>query len=69
MSEEEGLLKAREVAERLRVDTKTVYAWVKSHRIGHVRTPTGGVRIKASEVELMLAGKKPAGQAPDEIGA
>lgn len=69
MAEEEVLLKAREVAERLRVDTKTVYAWVKAGAVGHIRTPTGGVRIKGSEVDLMLAGKKVAGQTPDEIGA
>lgn len=54
---------AREVAELLRVDTKTVYSWVKNGGVGFVRTPTGGVRIRGSEVDLMLSGRKPAGQA------
>lgn len=57
---------AREVAELLRVDTKTVYSWVKRGGVGYVKTPTGGVRIRGSEVDLMLAGRKPAGQAAYE---
>lgn len=48
------LLKAREVAERLQVDVKTVYAWINSGKMAHLRTPTNYIRIPAGEVDRFL---------------
>jgi excisionase family DNA binding protein len=59
---EAKLYRAKEVAELLGVDTKTVYVWVRTGSIAHIRTPTGGVRIRGEEVDLMLAGKEVLGQ-------
>ena len=54
--------RAGDVAALLGVDVKTVYVWVRSGAIAHIRTPTGGVRIRAEEVEAMLAGQPVLGQ-------
>lgn len=54
MTELGPLLKAREVAEQLRIDTKTVYAWVNSGRLGCIRTPTGYIRVPQAEVDRAL---------------
>lgn len=50
------LLKASQVAALFNVNVKTVYAWLRAGRLGYVRTPMGGVRIKASEVAVLLNG-------------
>jgi excisionase family DNA binding protein len=61
-TEEVGFYRAREVADLLGVDVKTVYVWVRSGSIAHIRTPTGGVRIRGEEVRAMLAGQPVLGQ-------
>lgn len=60
--ESKDFYKAKEVADLLKVDTKTVYSWVKADAVAHIRTPTGGVRIRGSEVDRMLAGLPVLGQ-------
>lgn len=60
---ESTFFRAKEVAELLGVDVKTVYVWVRSGSIAHIRTPTGGVRIRGEEVRAMLAGQPVVGQA------
>lgn len=55
-------MKAREVAGLLGVDAKTVYTWVKTKKIAHTRTPGNGIRIRVSEVALMLQGRPCLGQ-------
>ena len=62
MVEEVPFYRAGEVADLLGVDVKTVYVWVRSGSIAHIRTPTGGVRIRGEEVRAMLAGGSVLGQ-------
>lgn len=61
--EEVAFYRAKEVADTLGVDVKTVYVWVRAGSIAHIRTPTGGVRIRGEEVRAMLAGQPVLGQA------
>jgi len=61
-SKETVFFKAREVAALLGVDPKTVYTWVAEGKIAHARTPGNGIRIRGSEVDLMLDGKPCLGQ-------
>lgn len=51
---EHELYKASEVAALLRLNTKTLYGWIKRGRASAVRTPSGGIRILRSEVERLL---------------
>ena len=44
------LYKAREVADLLRLNTKTLYGWINRGRVEAIRTPTGGIRIRRDEV-------------------
>lgn len=62
MADAVPLVKAKRVAELLGVDVKTVYVWVRAGSIAHLRTPTGGVRIRGEEVERMLRGEPVLGQ-------
>jgi excisionase family DNA binding protein len=50
MQLEHELYKAREVAALLRLNTKTLYGWIKRGRAFAIRTPTGGIRIRREEV-------------------
>lgn len=51
------LYKASEVAALLRLNTKkTLYDWIKRGRVGVIRTPSGGIRIRREEVQRLLAG-------------
>lgn len=47
---EHELYKAREVACLLRMNTKTLYGWVKNGKVSVIRTPSGGIRVPRSEV-------------------
>ena len=50
MKLEHELYKAGEVAALLRLNTKTLYGWIKRGRAAAIRTPSGGIRIKRDEV-------------------
>lgn len=49
------LYKASEVAKLLRLNTKTLYGWIKRGRAHAIRTPSGGIRIRREEVQRLLA--------------
>lgn len=49
------LYKAGEVAALLRLNTKTLYGWIKRGRAQAIRTPSGGIRIRREEVRRLLA--------------
>lgn len=51
---EHELYKAGEVAALLRLNTKTLYGWIKRGRAFAVRTPSGGIRIMREEVFRLL---------------
>lgn len=55
---EHPLMTAREVAKLFRVDVKTVYSWVQKGKLDNVATPTGGVRLKTSQVTAILNGSE-----------
>ncbi len=52
---EHELYKAKEVAALLRLNTKTLYGWVKKGRVNVVRTPSGGIRVPRLEVMRLVA--------------
>jgi excisionase family DNA binding protein len=52
---EHELYKAREVAELLRLNTKTLYGWINKGRVNVIRTPSGGIRIPRLEVMRLVA--------------
>jgi len=64
--QQHSLMTAREVAAAFRVDVKTVYSWVKKGKLSNVGTPTGGVRILASQVQNWLDAGLDAGIKQDE---
>ena len=49
----ERLLKPREVAYHLRVDSATVRRWVKDGKMAAVRLPSGAYRIKVSVLDAI----------------
>lgn len=51
---EHELYKAGEVAALLRLNTKTLYGWIKKGRAHAIRTPSGGIRIRREEVARLL---------------
>ncbi len=51
-----ALLLPHEVAEKLRVDPKTVTRWAKAGKLASIRTPGGHRRYKASEVDVFAEG-------------
>lgn len=51
---EHEIYKAREVAALLRLNTKTLYGWVKRGRVSVIRTPSGGIRVLRAEVLRLL---------------
>lgn len=51
---EHELYKASEVAALLRLNTKTLYGWIKRGRAQAIRTPSGGIRILRSEVMRLV---------------
>ena len=55
--------KAKEVAELVGVDPKTVYTWVNAGKVAHIRTLGNGIRIRGDEVRRMMAGQPVVGQA------
>jgi excisionase family DNA binding protein len=51
---EHELYKASEVAALLRLNTKTLYGWIKKGRAVALRTPSGGIRVRREEVLRLL---------------
>lgn len=51
---EHELYKAGEVAALLRLNTKTLYGWIKRGRAACIRTPSGGIRVRREEVLRLL---------------
>lgn len=64
---EHELYKASEVAALLRLNTKTLYGWIKRGRALAIRTPSGGIRITRLEV-LRLVAMNPAQDDEDVAG-
>jgi excisionase family DNA binding protein len=54
-AEPEALLTPSEVAERFRVNPKTVTRWARAGKISAIRTLGGHRRFRASEVAALLA--------------
>ena len=52
---EHELYKASEVARLLRLNTKTLYGWIKKGRATAIRTPSGSIRIRRDEVLRLMA--------------
>ena len=52
---EHEFYKAREVAAFLRLNTKTLYGWVKRGKVNVIRTPSGGIRVPRLEVLRLVA--------------
>lgn len=52
---EHEFYKASEVANLLRLNTKTLYGWIHRGRAFAIRTPSGGIRIPRDEVRRLLA--------------
>jgi excisionase family DNA binding protein len=48
---------AAEAARRLEVSTSTVTRWIAAGKLPAVRTPGGHWRVRAVDVEKLLAGK------------
>lgn len=61
------LYKAGEVAELLRLNTKTLYGWIKRGRALVIRTPSGGIRFTREEV-LRLLDMRPEPEVEDVAG-
>lgn len=58
--ESDPLLTVKEVAERLRLNPRTILRWIqtgKLHAIGF-GSDRAGYRIRASEIELLLGGEQ-----------
>jgi excisionase family DNA binding protein len=58
--ESDPLLTVKEVAERLRLNPRTILRWIKTgklHAIGF-GSDRAGYRIRGSEVELLLRGEQ-----------
>jgi excisionase family DNA binding protein len=53
------LYTATEVARLFRVDPKTVCRWANAGRLSYLRTPGGGLRFFADEVQALLGLAKP----------
>lgn len=56
---EHELYKASEVANLLRLNTKTLYGWIKRGRANVIRTPSGGIRFLRAEVLRLLDARPP----------
>lgn len=56
---EHELYKASEVAHLLRLNTKTLYGWIKRGRASVIRTPSGGIRFLRVEVLRLLDARPP----------
>ena len=59
MKDERELLTAKEVADLLGVNVKTLRRWTSRFGLPVVRTPTGRLRYDAEEVEKWFAEKSP----------
>jgi excisionase family DNA binding protein len=44
------LLKVSEVADQLGMCQNSIYSWIRKGLIGTIRTPSGGIRIRESEL-------------------
>jgi excisionase family DNA binding protein len=51
---DEEYLSVREVAMRLHVSTQTILGWISSGQLRALRTPTGRLRIRKSDVARLL---------------
>ncbi len=60
----EDLLTPAEVAEKFRVDPKTVTRWAAAGRLSSIRTPGGHRRFRRTEVEALLTGEEVAADNP-----
>lgn len=63
---DDSLLTPGEVADKFRVDPKTVSRWAADGKIGSIRTPGGHRRFRESEVRAILEGDQPFRDTPDE---
>lgn len=61
VQEEDRLLTPAEVAERLRVDVKTVARWAHAGLLDYIRTPGGHRRYRESDISELLKKKDKSG--------
>jgi len=59
----DNIMTCGEVAELFRVNVKTVARWAKEGKLTSIRTPGGHRRYLKSEVEALLRGEQPGGEA------
>ena len=59
----DNLMTCGEVAAIFRVDPKAVARWAKAGKLTSIRTPGGHRRYFKSEVEALLRGEQPGGEA------
>lgn len=59
----DNLMTCGEVAAIFRVNAKTVARWAKAGKLTSIRTPGGHRRYLKSEVEALLRGEQPGGEA------
>lgn len=53
-----ALLVASEVAQVFGVSRKTVFNWISSGKLPHIRTPGRGIRVKRDDVLAILESVK-----------
>jgi predicted site-specific integrase-resolvase len=54
---QEPVVKPKQAAKVLKVSTCTIYRWKKRGWIGYIELPSGGLRIKQSSINAILAGR------------
>ncbi len=48
------ILTVPEVADIFRVSRKTVFGWLSTGKLQHIRTPGRGIRVKREHIEKLL---------------
>lgn len=54
---DDELLLPDDVAAELKVSNQTIRRWVRAGKIAHVRTPSGRIRIRRSEIRRIKNGE------------
>jgi excisionase family DNA binding protein len=49
-----SILTVPEVADIFRVSRKTVFGWLSTGKLPHIRTPGRGIRVKREHIEALL---------------
>jgi excisionase family DNA binding protein len=49
-----SILTVPEVADIFRVSRKTVFGWLSTGKLPHIRTPGRGIRVKREHIEVLF---------------